>query len=600
MNDTNMEILRKIRNGIEEMISNNFYSFKIESKFHDILSFNERVLTMAEDGYVCGKPIESIARLEFVKIVMSNLLEFISVRLPTVDSDELPAFYRHIQAILKDMCNIVEKITQSDINVEIATFIFKRSRYLTSDIKVHRSKLPFPSDVYIVGSHGSLIQANQIYGFDSSTDVLIRLIGDKSKRYLYNNESTRQVLSDIENAISIQEIQPPKYAIVSRPIKSKTLNAITLKNGPLDTIFEATPALFAISEIISILEKKEEKHTSPIRYRIKKEPFKLSVLSERDVLIHTPYDSYDTVLEFVDELASSSAVTSIFISLYRIAEDSKILESLLKAADSGKRVYVYIEVTARGDETANIGVVEKLLATPNVFVRCNYYTMKVHAKICLGISNDGIGYVHIGTGNYNEKTAAQYTDYHFLTSNRKIVQQVFSVFGILFAKQKMLDLTSAARSNAGNGPVYMSPGGIRDQILAKIAETASSNNKRIWMKCNSICYPKITEALESAALNGTEVKLLARTSSDIAPTKNIEVRSKVGKYLEHSRCYIFGDEVYISSADILSRNLDNRIEVMVRIDDPYITELIINDFSEEWCSLGIFKKTSKTTWVQLK
>ena len=300
-------------------------------------------------------------------------------------------------------------------------------------------------------------------------------------------------------------------------------------------------------------------------------------IKEKDRLVFHPYESYaDTFVRFIEAAASDDNVVSIKISLYRVADHSRIIEALIKAAGSAKQVTVLVELKARFDENHNLKI-SKILKEAGVDLVYSPLDLKTHAKVCIITRKEEEGlciYTHIGTGNYNESNAKQYTDYSFFTSNPDIGYDATRFFNLLtseqeeFKSRKILYAPKNLRS------------GIAELIDDQISKAKKGNHADILFKCNSLTDDKIAEMLIKAAKEGVRVTLIVRGACVLEPRKNIEIFSLVSHFLEHSRVYIFGSiadnpEVYIGSNDIMIRNLDKRNELMVEISDKSLKNRII-------------------------
>ena len=298
------------------------------------------------------------------------------------------------------------------------------------------------------------------------------------------------------------------------------------------------------------------------------------VLREGDVLVHHPYDSFATSVEaFVAQAARDPDVLAIKQTLYRTAgAEGGIIRSLIRAAEAGKQVVALVELKARGDEQANIGWA-RALEEAGVHVVYGLVGLKTHAKILLVVrqEEDVIRhYAHIGTGNYNAKTATAYEDLALLTCDPAIGSDLTKLFN---------HLTGYSRQENWRR-LLVAPGNLRASIIDLIRAEAAHPDGRIVMKMNSLVDPEIVDTLYAASQSGATVELVVRGICCLRPgvpglSDNITVRSLVGRFLEHSRIYRFGSdargaEFYIGSADMMPRNLDRRVEVMVPVLDEVL------------------------------
>lgn len=297
-----------------------------------------------------------------------------------------------------------------------------------------------------------------------------------------------------------------------------------------------------------------------------------SRIRRRDVLLHHPYDSFSTVLDFVSKAAKDPAVVAIKQTLYRVGNNSPIVHSLVDARRRGKQVTAVVELKARFDEERNITWAEELEAA-GVNVVYGLVGMKIHAKLCLVVRREQDGlmrYVHIGTGNYNHSTAKIYTDMGLLTCNEEICADVTDLFNVMTgyavrnSYRKLLVSPVTTRS------------GIIDLINRETALHKKQGGGEIILKCNQLVDPRTIKALYRASIAGVKVRLIIRGICCLRPgipevSENITVTSIVGRFLEHVRAYYFragGEDIlYIGSADLMPRNLDHRIEVLVPILD---------------------------------
>ena len=308
----------------------------------------------------------------------------------------------------------------------------------------------------------------------------------------------------------------------------------------------------------------------------------LDQLDEKDILLFYPYQTMGHFIDFLKESARDPDVLSIKITLYRVAKNSEVIKYLLEALDNGKEVTVLIELRARFDEENNINNAE-LLEKSGVNIIYGFEEYKVHSKVCCvtkKCDNKIKYYTQIGTGNYNEKTAKLYTDYSYLTSNEEIGEDANEFFNNLSLSNirghynKFLVAPSTLRS------------GIIDLIDKEIAKAQNNEPAEILMKMNSLTDRKIIDKLAEASQNGVHIQMIIRGICCMLPdipdkTENIKIKGVVGRFLEHSRVYAFGKGedriVYISSADIMTRNTAKRVEIACPVEDPKLKNRIIED-----------------------
>ena len=296
-----------------------------------------------------------------------------------------------------------------------------------------------------------------------------------------------------------------------------------------------------------------------------------SALQRRDVLLHHPYDSFSTsVQRFIEQAAADPHVLAIKQTLYRTSGDSPIIDALIDAAESGKQVLVLVEIKARFDEQANIRWARKL-EHAGCHVVYGLVGLKTHCKLAMVVRDEPEGirrYTHIGTGNYNPKTARLYEDFGLLTSNADIGEDVANLFNNLSGFSRHTEYQR----------LLVAPDTVRDGLIARIrnevAHHRDGSPARIRIKANSVVDERTIDELYRASQAGVTVDLLTRGICAVRPgmaglSENIRVRSVLGRFLEHSRIFWFenaGDpEVWIGSADLMHRNLDRRVEALVRL-----------------------------------
>jgi polyphosphate kinase len=328
---------------------------------------------------------------------------------------------------------------------------------------------------------------------------------------------------------------------------------------------------------------------APIQHRdIQQGKSILSAIKKKDIMLHFPYHPFDNFLDLLREASIDPYVTTIQITLYRLARNSSVVNSLMNAVRNGKDVTTVVELQARFDEEANIHWGNRMLEE-GVKVIYGVPGLKVHSKLCLITRvKDGSTqrYAAIGTGNFNEDTARLYTDFLLLTVNKKITNEVFKAFNFFSVNYR--------KDNYYH--LVLSPFSLRNKITLLIEneiENARKGKKAfIYLKLNNITDAEIINYLYEASNAGVSVRLIIRGMISLVPglkgfSENIKAVGIVDRYLEHSRYMIFhnggNEEVYISSADLMTRNLDHRIEVTCPIFDKTIRNEIVKLFEIQWC-----------------
>jgi polyphosphate kinase len=303
-------------------------------------------------------------------------------------------------------------------------------------------------------------------------------------------------------------------------------------------------------------------------------PSFFATIRERDILVHHPYESFDkTVVQFVEEAAEDPQVLAIKQTMYRTSPDSPILEALIEAAGRGKQVAVLVELTARFDEANNIEWARKL-ENAGVHVAYGLPDLKIHSKICLVVREEVSGvtmYAHVGTGNYNSRTARTYTDLGLFTADPRICGDLVRVFNFLTGYGELAETEVLLAA-----PVNLRRELVR-RVRREIEHARAGRPARVVFKMNALEDFELTRLLYEASQAGVKVDLLIRGICRLRPglpglSDNVRVVSVIGRFLEHSRVYYFannGDpEYFIGSADVMKRNLDERIEVLAPVRAP--------------------------------
>ena len=353
-------------------------------------------------------------------------------------------------------------------------------------------------------------------------------------------------------------------------------DALFLAKGPLDP-----RPLFAIVDMPGYDRLRYRPQPPLLRADFSQDRSIFDILRERDMLLHHPYDSFDPVVRFIQAAAEDPDVLAIKQTLYRTSgKESPMVQALMHAAESGKQVTVLVELTARFDEERNISWARDL-EEAGAHVLYGLAGLKVHAKIALVVRREPSGicrYVHLGTGNYNERTARLYTDFGLLTSAEDFGSDASAFFNTI---------TGYSEPPPFNRLV-MAPVGMREKILLLIQREAdwarNGHSAEILVKMNSLVDPKIIQELYAAGKAGVRIQMNVRGICCLRPgipgtSDNIRVVSIVDRYLEHSRVCVFnngGDpEVYLSSADWMPRNLDRRVELMFPVRQQALKEQVI-------------------------
>jgi polyphosphate kinase len=409
-------------------------------------------------------------------------------------------------------------------------------------------------------------------------------------------EESENILESMEQELLRRKFGPPVRLEVASDIKSDLVDRLkselSIREGDISRYRE--PLDLTGLNRIADLDRPELKFV-PFRNQVAQELREIDPESNEDffaairkgeILLHHPYDSFNSsVVRFLEAAASDPQVLAIKQTLYRTSGDSPIVDALIEAAEAGKQVLAVIEIRARFDEQANVRWARKL-EDVGVHVVYGLVGFKTHAKLSLVVREEGNSvkrYCHVGTGNYNPKTARMYEDLGILSADEKLGEDLNKLFNQL----------SGFAPQSSYNRLLVAPRSIRPELLAKI--NREIENKKlgkpafIRMKLNSLLDEEFIEAFYLASIAGVEIDLVIRGICALRPgitelSENIRVRSVLGRFLEHSRIFHFAndgnDELYIGSADLMDRNLNRRVESLVLIEDKAHKAELIKIFNQ--------------------
>lgn len=447
-------------------------------------------------------------------------------------------------------------------------------------------KVSKKSDLYVPLE--SVIAANLQYlfpGVEIKGAYLFRVIRDADIEI--RELEAADLIASIEETIRMRRFGDPVLLVVSKemPKRTQQLLAKLLELEPRD--------VFSIDGMLGFegLWELAGLDRPSLRYR----PFSphlaeslstskgiFETVAAGDVLVHQPFDSFRSIEEFVASAANDPNVIGIKQTLYRVGEKSPVVESLLDAAHKDKPVAVMVELKARFDEGNNL-VWARALERAGVHVSYGFPELKTHCKLCMVVRREPFGirsYAHIGTGNYNPETARLYTDLGLFTCDPDTTKDILELFNFLtgYSKQTVYRRLLVAPINLREGML--------DRIEREIKAHGRTKKGRLIFKLNSLVDPEMIDALYAASNAGVPIDLIVRGICCLRPgvpgmSENIRVVSIVGRFLEHSRVYYFGNggepEALIGSADLMRRNLDRRIEVLVPVEGPALVRHIHDD-----------------------
>lgn len=564
------ELLAQINSHFAEsqkIFSNTYHDILKEMEDHDIWVLNEQQLDQKQKAF-CLDYFWSIISPRLVPLILRKTTQIpflrdnnIYLAVKMVATKENTIRYAIIQIPVSTNCPRFVKLPPSQDNRSEIIFVDDIIRLCLDEI-------------FFMFNYKSI----SAFTFKLMRDSELTLDDDISKSLM------EKMVMGLQNRIHGQPIR----LIYDREMPTDLLDTISSKLGLKDSEALSSGGRYHLKRDLMQFPKVrpdlESENLPPLHHiDIKPSSSILKAINKKDILLNYPYHTFNHFIDLLREAAIDPKVDSIYITLYRVAEQSKVVNALINAAKNGKKVVVLIELLARFDEEQNIAYSE-MLQKEGVKVIHGVNGLKVHSKIVL-IKRKNKGYVYIGTGNLNETTAKLYVDFGLLTSNPQIVADAESVFDFLMNTHRHFTCKQLVVS-----PYYMRKK--FESLIRKEIKNAQIGKKAyIWVKLNTLTDEQIINLLYKASRAGVEIHLIVRGVCLLQPgvenlSENIQAISIVDRFLEHSRIAIFGNDgdekIYIMSADWMSRNLDRRVEVGVPINDPDIKRVIKNFFETQW------------------
>ena len=445
-------------------------------------------------------------------------------------------------------------------------------------------------DLFIKTKDIILLNIRKLFpSFKLLESAFIRVIRDGDIEF---EEEAEDLMVSFENALKKRRLGSVIGLYVEEKAGRKLLNFVKKKLNVNDSKLFKIKSILDIESLAEIIEcsKSGELFTKFIpRFPKRITDHKgdcFAAIRGKEIVVHHPFESFDVVVRFLNQAASDPSVISIKQTLYRTSANSPIVKALIEAADNGKSVTAIVELKARFDEEKNIQWA-KDLEKAGVQIIYGFLKWKTHAKISLVVRKEGNtvrSYVHFGTGNYHPITAKVYTDLSYFSSNKDLCEDAGKIFNFItgYAHPENMKLVS------------FSPITLREKLKALINQEIENKKKNlfseIWIKVNSLIDSEIIDDLYRASNSGVKIQLIVRGICGLKPgvkglSENIKVKSIIGRFLEHSRVYCFANgfempsrknKVFISSADLMTRNLDRRVETFIPIMNETVHEQILD------------------------
>lgn len=517
------------------------HRYTLNPKADGAIEFNGLLLDIVERANI---PLTE--KVNYLYIVFNNIMELLS-------KDFNGLVYYKVEYLTAMVLSILCRINRISQELDYQSYPHLQNKiFFTSDIEDKQPILYRQVPWRLVGCE---TQELKTHWFDGTSEIPLTFFRDFSFSFIMNEIWHHQdiLMKDLDI------MKKSKIRIVvawvgnlPEPVLQSIRYAFQ-KHGFMIIFMDVN--LFNAAHIVSDLPKFQSIQQAYTEYDyFNKHAF------ER--IVRVPKESFEEVVDFYAQAAKHPDVTDIFISFYRANLHGRLVQTLIDATHAGKFVHIYVELSARGDEFKNIELVRKLQTEcdPNhLRLECSYLGIKIHAKIGMVYMKDGRTICHIGTGNFNENTAKIYTDIHRITDDAEDIGQVEEAFTAMVRKV----------------PIKQK---IKDILIWEIRnQTALGTDGRIMLKCNHAIDDDLVRELQRAEACGVTVKTIIRTS----PGVDANVTTMIGQKLEHERVYCFGNDdhvhVYISSSDLMFRNLYKRMEIMTQIKTPEIAKEIMKE-----------------------
>lgn len=410
---------------------------------------------------------------------------------------------------------------------------------------------------------------------EQESDDMLRLIEDRLKARQRGQAVRIEIAAQADEAIAQRILDDEDLRSGTEDPTDDGYNEVYRIDGPLDLT-----GLWELYKLPGFEKFHDVPYTPRVAPALRRRRDIFTAIAREDILVHHPYESFDSVVEFVRSAARDPRVLAIKQTLYRTSGDSPIIRALMEAAEAGKHVTALVELKARFDEANNVSWARQLERS-GVHVVFGFLDLKTHCKVSLVVRNEREGlkrYVHLGTGNYNPATATLYTDLGLFTANVDIAEDATALFNLL---------TGYSQGHAWK-KLVVAPNDLHRRTLELIAAQAerakAGKPGRVFAKVNSLADHQVIEALYRASQAGVSIDIVARGICCLRPgvpglSDNIRVRSIVDRYLEHSRIYVFGEgkkaEIYLASSDWMPRNFFRRVEVMFPVLAAPLKERIL-------------------------